>query len=158
MNGAKVLMTLLIKQRGASLVELIAFIVIVSIAVIGVMISFSAALRGGPTSREMTIATQLAQERMELILAQKRVLGFVCFTVPRFDPCQAAAAAGLCPATAASAQPQCTPPAGYSLMLTPPALTMWAGGGGNPDMQVVTVTVRGPDGIQFTLDSLVTDY
>jgi len=140
------------------LVELVVFIVIVSIAVAGVMTAFSASLRGGPTSREITIATQLAQERMELILAQKKVLGFACFTDPRFDPCQAAVAVGVCPATVASTLAQCTPPGGYSLTGTPPALITWPGGGGDTNLQLLTVTVTGPDGVRFTLDTLVTNY
>jgi len=146
----------IIRQKGASLIELVVFIVIVSIAVTGVLIAFSASLRGGPTSRQLTIATQLAQERMELILAQKQVLGFACFTVPRFDPCQAAPAVGACPATVASAQPQCTTfPTGYSLMATPPSLAVWPT---DANFNVVRVTVTGPNGINFTLDTLVGNY
>lgn len=146
------------RQRGLTFVELIVAMVALTIAMSGVMLLFSTTLGHGPTARQLTLATQIAQERMELILAQKEILGFACFTAPRFDPCQAAAAAGLCAATAASAQPQCTPAAGYSVTTPVPALNIWAGGGGNVNMQVVTVTVTGPNGINFTLDSLVTNY
>lgn len=92
-------------QTGVSLVEMVAFIVIVSIAMVGLMRAYTSILSRAPTAAQLTQATQLAQERMELILAQKDVLGFESLAL---DPCVTSAAA------------ICTPPAGFSI--TTPAL------------------------------------
>ncbi len=70
-------------QRGLSLIELIVFIVVMSIAVVAVMQGLSSALRGSLTPGQITQATQLAQERMELILATRQTRGYSGI----FDPC-----------------------------------------------------------------------
>lgn len=70
-------------QRGLSLLELIVFIVVMSIAVVAVMQGLSSALRGSLSPGQMTQATQLAQERMELILATRQTQGYSGI----YDPC-----------------------------------------------------------------------
>jgi MSHA pilin protein MshD len=141
-----------IRQAGVTLVELIVFIVVVSISVSGVLLAFSATQRGAITPNQLTQATQLAQQRMELILARKTVLSFACFTSPRFDPCQTAAAAGVCPATTASTTGGCSaPPTGYTISI--PLLVI----AGND--ATITVTVLGSSGTQLAeLKALVTNY
>ena len=78
-------------QSGISLVELVAFIVIVSVAMVGLIGAYSKILARAPTAAQITRATQLAQERMELILSQKDVQGYASLTL---DPCPASA---VCP-------------------------------------------------------------
>lgn len=70
-------------QRGLSLLELIVFIVVMGIAVVAVMQGLSSALRGSLSPGQMTQATQLAQERMELILATRQTQGYSGI----YDPC-----------------------------------------------------------------------
>lgn len=139
-------------ELGVTLIELLIFIVVVSIAVTGVLLAFAATERGGPTAAEIGMAEQLAQERMELILAQRPVLGFGCFNAPLFDPCQAAAAAPPCPGRPAPTSPICTTfPAGFTVSssLAVPAASQ----------KLVTVRVTGPGGQTLAaLTSEIDDY
>jgi type II secretory pathway pseudopilin PulG len=84
--------TITARQRGLSLVELVVFIVVVSIAAVGVMQGLSSALRGSPTPGQMTQATQLAQERMELIRATRQTQGYSGI----YDPCGVASPPAFC--------------------------------------------------------------
>lgn len=130
--------------RGVTLIELIAFIIIVGILVAGIIGGFSATLRGSGMPRQMTQAQQLAQERMELIRARKDALsamgynGFACFTGTRYDPCQAAAATGSCPAMAPSGHPACSATPGYTV--TPLLDETGACIGNDPNYKCITVT------------------
>jgi type II secretory pathway pseudopilin PulG len=127
------------KVRGVTLVELIAFIVIVGILVAGIIGGFSTTLRGSGMPRQFTQAQQLAQERMELIRARKDTVGFACFTGTRYDPCQAAAASGSCPAMPASTHPACGATPGYTV--TPALDETGACLGNDPNYKCITVTV-----------------
>lgn len=132
------------RARGFTLVELVIFIVVVAIAVSGVMLAFSASLRGAPSPQEINLGTQLARERMELILAQRQALGFACFDATRYDPCAPAQpATAQCPATGGSTQPVCAanPLPGYQV--TPGLALNW---NGDANFRVVTVDVQGPTG------------
>jgi hypothetical protein len=145
-------------QAGVTLIELIVFIVVISVSVSGIMLALSAAQGGATiTPAQLTRATQMAQERMDLIIGHKQNLSFACFgdtTEPRYDPCQAAGAAGACPAQFASALGGCAAVPGYPVM---PALAGdW---GGDTDYRVVTVRVTGPDGGQLAeISALVASY
>lgn len=79
--------------RGVTLVELIAFIIIVGLLVGGLMGGFGATMLGSGMSKQVTQALQLAQERMELIRARKDVLGFAAFAPLTSDPCNPPATA-----------------------------------------------------------------
>lgn len=70
-------------HSGLSLIELVVFIVVMSIAVVAVMQGLSSALRGSLSPGQITQATQLAQERMELILATRQTQGYSGI----YDPC-----------------------------------------------------------------------
>jgi len=59
------------RSRGLTLIELVVFIVIVGIAAFALLGSFRALLPRSPTAAQLTQATQLAQERVELILGQR---------------------------------------------------------------------------------------
>jgi MSHA pilin protein MshD len=75
-------------QRGVSLIELIAFIVIMGISVTALLSMYRAVLPHGVTPAQITLATQLAQERMELILGQRVASGYSPIT--GLDPCPGA--------------------------------------------------------------------
>jgi len=130
-------------QAGYSLIEVLIFIVIMGIVGSALFSGFTTALLGSTTSDSGAVPMQLAEERMELILAQKAVLGFAAFTASSFDPCTA---------TPASNQPVCTTiPTGYSVNST--LATNW---GGDNNYKVITVSVTGSG--QATLTALVANY
>ena len=114
--------------RGVTLVELIAFIVIVGVLVSGLIGDFSATMSGSGTPKQMTQALQYAQERMELIKAQKDRLGFSGFTAATYDPC-----------LTGSAHPSCNSTPGYTV--TPVLDTTGACMGGNVNYKCIAVTV-----------------
>lgn len=116
-------------DRGVTLIELIAFIVIVGVLVSGLVGGFSATMRGSGTPRQLTQALQYAQERMELIRAQKDRLGFAGFTAATFDPC-----------LTGSTHPACSSTPGYSV--TPAFDATGACLGGNTNYKCITVTVK----------------
>jgi len=96
---------------GATLVELIAFLVIVSIGAVALLGSYWNILPRAPTPAQITQATLLAQERLELISAQRSILGFGSLAL---DPCRS------------SAVGVCTPPRGFSIQVVGDnALVAW---------------------------------
>lgn len=143
--------------RGVTLIELIAFIIIIGVLVSGLIGGFSTTLRGSGTPKQMTQALQLAQERMELIRARKDAVGFACFTGTRYDPCQNAAAAGSCPIESASGHPACSPTPGYTV--TPALDETGACMGGDVNYKCITVTVTDSTGTKFAeLKAAVANY
>ena len=127
-------------QRGFSLIELIAFIVIMGIAAVALLSMYRAVLPRGATPAEITLATELAQERMELILGQRVAGGYS----PLADPCVVSAAA------------VCTPTSGYAV-----SSVIVGGWSGIPatSYKEIAITVLGPDGTQRAkLSALVADY
>jgi type II secretory pathway pseudopilin PulG len=149
--------------RGVTLIELIAFIIIVGVLVSGLAAGFSANMRGSGSSRDVTQALQLAQERMELIRARKDVVGFACFTNdangPRYDPCGAAAAAGPCPLTSPSSHPACSVATTLGYTVTPALDETGACMGNNPEYKCITVTVRDASGATLSrLQAAVANY
>jgi type II secretory pathway pseudopilin PulG len=147
-------------QQGVTLIELIAFIVIVGLLVSGLMSGFSVTMRGSGAPKQVTQALQLAQERMELIRARKDVVGFACFTGTRFDPCQAAAAAGGCPAMPASGHPACSAATTFGHTVQPPVLDeTGACLGGDVNYKCITVTVTDASGTRMSeLQAAVANY
>lgn len=146
--------------RGVTLIELIAFIVIVGVLVSGLMSGFATTLQGSAVSKQVTQALQLAQERMELIQARKDVVGFACFTGTRFDPCTAAAAAGSCAATLASTHPACSAATTFGYTVQPPVLDeTGACMGGDTNYKCITVTVTDSSGAKLAeLEAVVANY
>ena len=122
-------------QRGVSLVEVVVFIVVVGVLAAGLFSALSNSLRGTPQAGQTDSATEMAQQRMELILAQRRAVGFLNFV----DPCPAAGAA------------ICNGPLGYSA--APANITSW---NGDANYKVITVTVTGP--FTVTATALVANY
>ena len=81
-------------QHGVSLIELIAFIVIMGISVVALLSMYRAVLPHGVTPAQITLATQLAQERMELLLGQRDASGYS--TTVLTDPCVGGTPPAIC--------------------------------------------------------------
>lgn len=127
-------------QRGVTLIELVVFIVIMGISVTALLSMYRAVLPHGATPAAITLATHLAQERMELILGQRDAGGYS----PLVDPCAASAAA------------VCTPTTGYTI-----SSVIVGGWSGIPvtSYREIGVTVWGPDGTQSAkLSAVVANY
>ena len=125
-------------QRGVSLIELVAFIVIMGISVTALLSMYRAVLPRGATPAEITVATQLAQERMELILGQRVASGYS--PVTSLDPCPAAAV--------------CTPTPGYTVNVSG-ANSPVAWSGVTSSYRQIGIQVIGPDGNQLAILSAV---
>lgn len=125
-------------QRGVTLVELVVFITIAGLLAVGLTSVFTAAMRGVATGGDVNQVLALAQERMELVLAQRHRQGFSAFV----DPC-----------TLPGPPVQCTGiPAGFTI--APVVITNnW---NGSNEFRQITVTVNGPQTI--TLTAVVASY
>jgi len=123
------------RMRGVTLVELVAFIVIASIAMVVLIQVFAVSSRGSSLGKQFTQAVHLAQQRMEVIRGQRARLGFTGFTAVTYDPCPPVGAwtAQVCQTT--------TYPAGsYTVTTTFSDVACGA------DCKEVSVTVTAPDG------------
>ncbi len=120
-------------NAGLTLIELVAFIVIIGIAGT-LIIPLTNSLKNSSSSNSQIRAMQLGRGRMELILASKYLLGFDNMA----DPC-ASSSTGACAAVP-----------GYTI--TP---TITSGWNGSTNYKQVTVTVSGAGSI--TLQSLVSN-
>ena len=130
-----------LRPRGFTLIELLIFIVVMGILGVALFASFTGSLQSARELERTVRSAQLATERMELILAQKRALGFAGFTAASFDPCTAAPP---------STQPVCSAiPAGFTV--TSSLGTAWSG-----DNNYKVITVTGKGGAQ--LMALVANY
>lgn len=130
-------------SHGFNLIELIIFMLIMSILVGGFLSVFSNSLAKTPNSNNDTIALLLAQQRMEIILRQKRDLNFSGFLATSFDPCTR---------TTPSTLAICTsPPTGFSVNSN--FIDNWLG---NTDYKHVTVTVSGSG--HAKIESLVANF
>ena len=136
------------RQRGVTLIELIVFIVIMGIAVIALLSMYRAVLPHGATPSQITLATELAQERMELILGQRAASGYS----PLVDPC----AGGTPPVVCTN---QYAPTGLYSVIvegISP--VVQWSGISANT-YRMVGVKVLGPEGKQLAgLSAVVANY
>jgi len=142
---------------GVSLIEMIVFIVVTAVVVVGLVAGMSAAVRTAPQPRAMHQGLQLAQGRMELILAQRSRLDFAGFTSVTFDPC----------APPGGAQEACLAAPTYAVVA--PCFYTGAGTcgfgaantckGGDVNYKCVRVRVTGPDGATVAeLDAMVSNY
>jgi len=136
------------RQRGLTLIEVIVFIVIMGIAAIALLSMFRAVLPHGVTPGQITLATELAQERMELILGQRAANGYS----PLLDPC----AGGTPPIVCTD---QFTPSGIYSIVVEGinPALP-WSGISTN-SYRMIGVKVLGQNGSQLAgLSAIIANY
>ena len=121
-------------QDGFSLIEVIVFIVVLGVLMAGLVVAFSSSLQNAPRAGSLDSAAELAQQRMELILAQRRAAGFAAFA----DPCPGPAI--------------CSPPVGYTV-----TSSIVSGYGADPtNYKVISVNVSGISAI--TAIALVANY
>lgn len=131
------------RSGGFTLIELIVFIVVVAIVGTTLIHAFGSTMRGSHFGKQMTQATQLAQQRMEIIFGQRKTLGYATFIVsPNYDPCQSGAwpvpPSELCATTV-------TPAGSYQVSSTAPVVDACGTG-----CTEITVTVTGPYGDVLT--------
>ena len=134
------------KIKGVTLVELIAFIVIVGVVAVVLVQTFGGTLRGTHMGKQMTQATALALARMEVIRGQREQLGFTTFDGTNYDPCKLSGwTAQACSTTTYSA-------GSFAVDSTAPASC-------GTDCKEVTVTVDSPYGDRVaTLTAQFWDY
>lgn len=132
-------------QRGVTLIELIAFIVIAGIAMVVLVQVFAVSTRGSHTGKQLTQAVHLAQQRLEVIRGQRTRLGYAGFTAATYDPCPPV---GVWTAQAC----QTTSYAGGSYTVTSTFSDVACGA----DCKQVVVTVTDPDGA--TVSVLTTQF
>jgi len=138
-------------QHGVSLIELVAFIVIMGISVVALLSMYRAVLPHGATPAQITLATQLAQERMELLLGQRVASGYS--TVSLGDPCVGGTPPAIC-------SDQYTPSGGlYSIVVTGvSAPVLWSAISAD-SYRMLGVRVLGPDGNQLAnLSAVIANY
>ena len=120
------------------------------ISVVALLSMYRAVLPHGATPAQITLATQLAQERMELLLGQRDAGGYS--TAVLTDPCVGGTPPAIC-------TNQFTPTGLYSIVVTgvnPPL--QWSGLGVD-DYRMLGVTVLGPDGNQLAnLSAVIANY
>lgn len=121
------------RARGTTLIEVVAFIVILALVVTGLVSAFTGALRTTGMPREINQGLQLAQSRMELILGRRERLGFTGF-LASYDPCSDQ------PTCATATRQACACPTGYTVTVSPLAQTYSSG---DANYRTVTVTVTG---------------
>ena len=137
-------------QRGVTLIELIAFIVIMGIAVTALLSMYRAVLPRGATPAQITLATQLAQERMELILGRRVASGYS--TVVLTDPCVGGTPPSICTS-------QFTPSGLYSIIVTGINPAVQFSGLSANSYRMLGVKVLGPDGNQLAnLSAVIANY
>ncbi|GEM_PF-1165662 len=135
--------------RGVTFVELIAFIVIVSVVAAAMVQAFSLTMRGSHYGKELTQATQIAQQRMEVIFGQRKRLDYNGFDANTFDPCD-----NVPPASAWAAQACQTTviPAGSYVVTSQLGTAVDVCGAGTGTLcKLITVTVTGPYGDVLTI-------
>ena len=138
-------------QRGFSLIEVVAFIVIMSVSVVALLSMYRGVLPRGATPAELTLATQLARERMELILGRRVAGGYS--TSGLTDPCAGAAVICTDQFTTGSPAPL------YSIVVVGinPVVT-WSGLNASA-VRMIGVKVLGPDGTTAaSLSAVIANY
>lgn len=123
------------KLKGFTLIEVVIFIAVSAILAGTLLLSFTTILQKSPTARQLTIATQLAQQCMEWFVGQRRNNGYSSL---------------LCPSTSVS--DICSAPAGYTVSANIACSAM----SGDANYKTITVTVSGLGNAVLT--TLVADY
>lgn len=141
-------------ERGVSLIELIAFIVIMGMSVMALLSMYRAVLPRGATATQITQATQLAQERMELILGQRAAAGYS--TAVLTDPCSGGGAPPICYQFSASAL---SGSFSYSVIVIGISPAAQFSGLNTNSYRMLGVQVLGPDNNQLAnLSAVIANY
>lgn len=132
------------RMHGVTLIELMVFIVVAGIVAVAMVQAFSGTMRGSYYGKELTQATQLAQQRMEFILGQRRALGYANFSATTYDPCALAIAPW--PATQT-----CSAAGSYTVSSASSSFAADAcGAGTGTNCRLINVVVTGPYGDTLT--------
>jgi len=114
------------RRSGFTLVEMVVFIVIVGVAAVALFQMFAQTLPRSPTPAQLVQATQLAQERMELILGRRSVVSYAALN----DPCVGGTPPAICTTT-------------FGYVVTVAGISSVVPWNANPvaDFKLITVTV-----------------
>ena len=131
------------RQSGFTMTELIVVIVVIGLSAAAVLRALPLGRAGAPTAAQITVAEQLAQERMELILGTRQTLGYLLIG----DPCP-------------GVQKPCSAVTGYTLTVTGVSpVVSWSVDANTNHFKVVTVSVTGPTGhVLSTLTAVLGNY
>lgn len=131
-------------QRGLTLVEMVAFLIVVGVGAAAMMPMIKNVLPRAADPGEVTRAIHLAQSRMELIAGQRALSGFSGLN----DPCQAAS------------PPACAVPTGFTItVLGLPSALAWPANSDTWRFRLITVQVTGRDGdVLSTLNHVIGNY
>lgn len=144
------------RMRGVTLIELVMFIVIAAIVAAAMVQAFSGTMRGSYYGKELTQATQLAQQRMEVILGQRKTLTYAGFDANTFDPCDNV---GPAPWAAQACQTTAYAAGQFVVTSTFNGANDACGAGAGTNCREITVTVTGPYGdVLSLLTQQVWDY
>lgn len=124
-------------QSGLTMIEMVVFIVVIGVLGVALMSAIINPLAGAGAQQDAVFATQLAQERLEVVLGQKRREGF-----PGSDPCDGGA--GLA---------TCNEPAGFDVTTS---FGPWSGNPDTDNYRVITVNVTTGGGGSYSVSTLVT--
>lgn len=105
-------------SRGATLIELLIFIVVVAIVISTLFLTSITILKNVPVTQQLKVATLTAEQCMEWFLGQRRMAGYSALS---------------CPSTPSATA--CSAPTGYTVT-TSIACTTW-----NSDAAYKTITV-----------------
>ncbi len=119
------------------MIEMVVFIVVIGVMGVALMSAIITPLAGSGTQQEAVFVTQLAQERLEVVLGQKRREGF-----PGSDPCDDGAALATC-----------SEPAGYDITTS---FNAWSEDPDTDKYQVITVSVASGGASTYSTSALVT--
>ena len=123
------------KTGGFTLLEVLVFIIIMGLLATTIMISLTNMGQKSPEARQQMTASFIAQQCMEYLLGQRRVIGYSTITCP------------------SSTTPNfCTVPSGYTLSTSIACTTL----NGDANYKTITLTVSGNG--DATITSLVGDY
>ena len=128
---------------GASLIEVVIFIAVISIALTGITLVMSTVLLQSPIAEQTSQALSLAQGRMELILGQRHYNGYVGLQ----DPCSSTSPPAICSQTLPNLVVQST--------ITPTIINT------DNHYSIVTVTVtnaQNTSDVRAVLKSLVANF
>ncbi len=122
-------------EQGHTLIEFIIFVVVIGVLASIGLLGLQASLRNAPNIQNATTSIALAQQRMEFIIGQRNIYGFVDFVDP-------------CPPPTSSTSPLCVVPDGFTI--TSSIITTAA------DTKTITVNAVNDAGLYpTTLEELV---
>lgn len=122
-------------QIGFTLIEVIIFIVVISIMMSAIFLALTTSLQKLPLIYNNTIATQTAKSCIEWFLGQRRLNGYAAFS---------------CPST--TVPTFCAAPTGFTLSVNVACTTI----NSDANYKTITVTVSGKG--NATLSTLVANY